>query len=343
MKQAILFTLLMICIAHHSFSQKGFTGFVQYYPISEDPSIGYKTTYVSQETLLFEGNPVVRYSLYNNFVKRLLSSKAETWKDHPQAWYISFRPQIRMYNDSSMPVRTPSYRILLGTQHLFRRGDNTIAFSLESGHYSNGQTGSSFSDKFTDGSKEGDSLYTLIADETNLSDILNRRSGNFSTNLTEFIVSHHWNKMDDDRYPERVHALSAGLTLYHDNFLGIFPFGGYSEPDIKIYGRTRWMLGYDFTKVWIKKNKKPIRLSISERIELINGAHKSVNPFRSETVATVYPFPGSATTGFYLGFITGHDNYNYRFVDSGSQLTVGISWASFPPVEHRKTKSASPN
>ncbi|TDD94126.1 hypothetical protein [Flavobacterium cellulosilyticum] len=326
-----LYSCLILFLCSTIYGQKSFNDFAQFYPIGEDPSVRYMTSYTKQETILFEANPIIRYSLYNNFMKGLMDENQK----HTQAWYIAFKPQLRMYTDNSLPVRTPSYKILLGTQHLFRinatntENQNFWGFSLESGHYSNGQDGSSFSELYPDGSPEGDAIYNTIDQSTDLSKIINRRSGNFSTNLTEIIFNYRTYKIDDDNVPKQLHSFNLGYTLYHNRFVGIGNFGGYTPNDIKIYGRHRLSAGYEFMKVLQKLDDK--RFSIKQNLELIEKPHQSVNPFRSESIVTFYPFTKSKTVGFFVSYIYGHDNYNLRLVDSGHQATFGITWSQFPP------------
>jgi hypothetical protein len=107
-----------------------------------------------------------------------------------------------MFNDASMPVKTPSYKIGIGYQHLFSlnkanefgdlgsRNLQYIAIAFETGHFSNGQSGAAFDENLIDGTPAADSLYQHIDDNTNLAAILNRKSGNFSTNYTELMVKY---------------------------------------------------------------------------------------------------------------------------------------------------------
>jgi hypothetical protein len=289
------------------------------------------TSYTKQETILFEANPIVRFSIFNNFMKGLMNEE----KQHTQAWYVSFRPQLRLYTDNSLPVRTPSYKVFFGTQHLFRIKSNAPGiqnfwgFSLESGHFSNGQDGSAFSESFADDTPQSDSIYNTINTSTQLSEILNRRSGNFSTNLTELILNYRTYRLDDDNQPKQMHSLNVGFVRYHNRFLGIADFGGFSQNDIKLYGYNRLLIGYEYMKVLERYNNK--RYSLKQQLEMINHPHSSVNPIRSETSFTFYPFAKSKAVGVLVSYVFGHDNYNFRFVDSGHQLTVGITWSQFPP------------
>jgi hypothetical protein len=127
------------------------------------------------------------------------------------AYYLNFQPHIRMYNDNSKPVKTPSYKILLGTQFLYKteRG-NFFALALESGHYSNGQSGCSFYSELNDGTEACDDVYRLITPQTDLSAILNRSSGNFSTNLTRVSLNYRFNNLNDESKPTRIHSRHFG-------------------------------------------------------------------------------------------------------------------------------------
>jgi hypothetical protein len=321
--------------------QQGFNEFRQFYPIGDYANFGFKSRYVKSESIVFEANPIIRYSISNNIKKNLLEDK-----DRAHAYYISFRPQIRMYTDSSLPVKMPSYRILFGTQQVFRsKKKNLFTISYESGHYSNGQSGCALDERFVDGSHQCDSIFRLVTDSTDLSGILNRTNGNYSTNLTEILFNYRFNKLDDDMMPERVHSFKAGATIYHNGFLYILPFGGFSKDDIKIYGRMRYHLHYEYFRV-LKSDKtkketgeqKQVSISFTENFELISGAHKSVNPIRNEIIFTIYPIGSVKEFGVFVSWVTGHDNYNYRFVDSGNVIFGGIHWHIFPPIAYQSGK-----
>ncbi|QEC75474.1 hypothetical protein [Mucilaginibacter ginsenosidivorax] len=320
----LLFSIAGVCNAQKNIHQA-------YYPVGDDPNIGWFSTMASAkkyETILFEANPIVRYSVFNNIYK--LGDRAD---NHFQAWYLSYRPQLRMYTENSLPVRTPSYRILAGTQQVCRIHDaDLLTFSLESGHYSNGQDGGAFTDKYADGSPESEAVYKTITPQTNLSSILNRKSANFSTDLTEFIVNYRRNILaagpNTDNIAIRTYSYKFGGTFYHDRFFGVFDAGGYSDEDIKIYGKVRLLAGFQYVE-----KVKWGRWSFTGNLERIFNAHQSVEPWRLETIATAYPIRATPDLGFFVTFIAGHDNYNYRFVDSGHQFGLGISWNLFPPIK----------
>lgn len=330
-----IYILLLLLAASTNFGQSAFYDFAETYPLGEDPNIRYMTSYTPQEKIIFEANPIMRYSIYNSFVAGLMDTNY-----HPQGWYFAFKPQLRMYEGNSKPVKMPSYRILLGTQHLFQlpcKNKETaqfLGFLLESGHYSNGQNRSSFSEEFEDESDGGNAIYTTITPDTKLSDILNRASGNFSTNLTELQVNYRSYRIDRNNTGDRMFSYTLGYMLYHNYFLGLLDFGGYTQNDIRLYGRNRFSLGGEFMKVeHFNEACHYFRYSIKQTFEYIDNPHQSAEKWRSETIFTCYPFAKSKAFGFLMSYIQGHDNYNFRFVDHGSQFTAGITWCLFPPMQ----------
>jgi hypothetical protein len=114
--------------------------------------------------------------------------------------------------------------------------------------------------------------------------------------------------------------------------LGFFDIGGYSAEDIRIYGRHRFSLGYEFMHNFLNK----VRYTLSANSEYIVNPHPSVEPWRIELQGTIYPFNGEI--GMFVKYIYGHDNYNYRFVDSGSQINLGFTWDWFAPFEIKRAQ-----
>src|ERR1700744_1623310 len=50
--------------------------FNQLYPIGENPNINWKSNMVKNENILFEANPDVKFSFYNNIFERITSNDA---------------------------------------------------------------------------------------------------------------------------------------------------------------------------------------------------------------------------------------------------------------------------
>lgn len=305
----------------------------QVYPIGEDADINGKPVQIAPGKITFEGNPFVRYSFYNNIIRELGNNGT-----HGFAVYLNYLSPLRMYNVNSLPVQTPTNRLLLSTQHIFRRTADTedtqqfFAFSFGTGHYSNGQPDCAFAEGIPDGSPQCDSVYQAITNSSNLSGLLNRRSGNFSTNLTKIFVSYRWDRLKND-INHRSSVVEGGLVFYHDKLLYLIPIGGYNDYDIKMYGRYRLHAGYEYMRVFDQEYR---RWSGALKLEYIVNPHEWVQPWRTDLRGNIYPFKCIPELGFFISLTFGHDNYNYRFVDSGTALSIGVTWDSFAPIAMRK-------
>lgn len=310
------------------------------YPIGESANVGYKTSMVPKiEKILFEANPIVRLALFNTIQEDLENDKNKT-----SALYLHFKPQIRMYHDNSKPVRMPSYHIGIAYQQLRRlRSINNafVALAVESGHYSNGQDRSAFDPNLADGSPEAEALYDKINKDSDLSAMINRYSGNFSTNFTELNVKYiqAFGELTGNNRPKSSFSVQLGYNRFHDRLLWILPdIGGYTENDIKIYGKNRFKLGGDFMKMFNKdedelSNWSFDRYQVALNFNFIHKPHPYVNPFRTDLTGTVY-FHNNL--GLFVSGIYGHDNYNYRFVDSGFQLFTGLVFDPFPRIQWKR-------
>jgi hypothetical protein len=241
------------------------------------------------------------------------------------AVYFSFQPQFRIYDEESKPVKTPSYKILIGWQKIFKTNeDNFFTAGIESGHYSNGQAGSAFSTEFEDNSEESIAIYDSFTDNTDLAALLNRSTGNFSTNLTRLSLNYRINTFNDQNVPQKIHSFTTTYQLYHNKFIGVADFGGYNPRDIDIYGRHQFELGYEFTS-----HLKKMRYTISQQLNVTLGSHPSSDPYRSVTSAILYPRDNDL--GIMAQFSFGRDDYNYRFLDSFPRFTIGFTWDWFTP------------
>lgn len=329
MKKCLSILLLFVIFSVKSQNTDNDNGFTEYYPIGIKPSFSYQSNMNKNEDILFDAKPVVYYSFFNNMRDRMQNSPHK----RSDAAYITFQPHIRMYAENSKPVKMPSYRVLLGWQQLYKTPNNNFfAWAIESGHYSNGQSGCAFDHDSEDESDACVAIYQSITNETNLADLLNRTNGNFSTNTTKLSFNFRFNNLNQNDKPYKVHSFTASWELYHNRFLGLFDFGGYNDFDIKIYGRNRFGLGYEFIHTYESK----FRYSLSQQIELIQGAHDSVEALRSESTITVYPF--NKSMGIFASYVYGHDNYNYRFLDSGNQFVIGITWDWFTPFQIKRAE-----
>lgn len=289
-------------------------------PALENPRLGWNSPIYREENIIVDGFPAITFHFFKNY-----NQSVRKKKKLGMSYYLSFLPHFRMYSKESNPVLMPSYKFFLGLKHMYHLGERHIfGYKFESGHYSNGQDGCAFSSGNNTRNLDCDSLFRLINNDTNLSEKLNRQNGDFSTNLTNLVLDYRFVSRSDEGGPKQIHSFSLGVIVYHNNFFGIIDKGGLGRGMIDIYGRFRFSLGYHYTYRW----KSGYRILFEEYIELISGAHPWVNPFRSLTSFTLY-FPRNV--GIYVNYIYGHDDYNIRFVDSGQQFGMGVSWDLFPP------------
>lgn len=333
MNKFFLITVISLLFFFNSFAQDGNnSGLKDYYPIAERPYLSAGLGNNKYETILFDAKPVVYYGIYNN-IQASLSQDTITTGD---AVYIALQPQLRIYNENSKPVKTPSYKVLVGWQTVFRtQQDNFWTFAIESGHYSNGQTGSAFSSEFADESPQSDSIYKTFTDDTDLAALLNRETGNFSTNLTRVSLNYRLNSFNPDNSPLRVHSFTASYQIYHKRLLGVLDFGGFSEDDIKIYGRHEIDLQYEYTGYY-----KKMRYVLGSEVFLHFGMHPSTDPYRVETRGILFPWNNDF--GFFGQFSFGFDDYNYRFLDSFPRLSFGLTWDWFSPFVRKPLKNVKP-
>lgn len=200
-KILFLFTLLTV-ISTDLLAQ--FEKYSHGYPITHDPVARWMSTKSEYEYIMVEFSPTIKFSFHNNFVKRF----AHSTKLHSHAQYVEFRPQFRLYSDYSAPIKTPSYRLFLSTQHFFRLSNpfpNHAAHWFRSSVWSPKQRASKYNGSVCE------AMYDSITDDTDLSALLNRTNANYSMNLSALTVNYRLNKMGSDGYAKKTHSFMLGL------------------------------------------------------------------------------------------------------------------------------------
>ncbi|MEQ8624222.1 MAG: hypothetical protein RJQ00_05190 [Vicingaceae bacterium] len=296
--------------------------FNSYLPIMESSSISWRSPMNNTEDLVFDLQPTLYYQFYNTY--------ADTSKTSKQAVYANFKSHIRMFQEQSLPVKTPSYKAFLGYQHSFNWSKNVLHIALETGHYSNGQSSCAWDASVADGSDACKAAYREINDETDLAEIYNRNSGNFSINLTQLIIQFVIPRIKEPKMKDAAIAHRFTLTLGRNDeaFAFVFDFSG-KEDDIQFVGDNFIKME---TESFFSPNDK-IDFSLKNELEYVNGVHASINPWRYTFSVNVFPLEW--VTAFYMAYTTGHDNYNYRIVDSGNQFSVGVRWDLFDRNQYK--------
>jgi hypothetical protein len=205
---------------------------------------------------------------------------------------------IRMYNEESLPVRTPSYMpqisvyYLLGDKYADKK--NTIFGRMA--HHSNGQEGDFYDEN-------GD---------------VNLRSGNFSTNFIELGYIH-------TSYSKKLNAVRFFKTS-----LEMHPQSWMFEELRGLYSGFRWHNTFTAFKIPVGNNEKDKRASISLKLETIWMADdiNNWNTFdlnRLNAGITFYYHPKFLSEiGFFVQYYHGLDYYNIYFQHQIDVIRFGI-------------------
>ena len=205
---------------------------------------------------------------------------------------------IRMYNEESLPVRTPSYMPQITAYYLLSKKqalNNHTVFGKVA-HHSNGQSG-----EFYD--ENGD---------------INLISGNFSTNFMEF--GYIFNK----------HNLKYNAEKFFKTSLEIHPKSWMFEEIRGIYSGFRWHNTFSAFKIPIgnldKKKRAQISLKLNTMIMLddINDWN-TFDSNRFNGSLTFYYHPKFLEEiGFFVQYYHGMDYYNIYFMHQIDVLRFGI-------------------
>jgi len=290
-----------------------------------------------QHGLVFEGQIAPRVIILDSFGKAtraLLNEEDRTaW-----AWQLSATPMVRlrMIDQESNPVRTPSY-MPKGTFQLARLRNLTTAdprkeekrysqgpiamwlFELiPFGHHSNGQENCLFLPRAVN---PGD----VCAEPASGAGAVNKLDGSFSTNYAELTVHYGRMRLDAAGAPEGDYAsrsewrIGAGVQINPEGFLG----GSISPVLAPRYGQTRWLV--DAMTAW----RRPARAKWFERLELGGrlqyiGDVEGLPPVigKIEVLALPRTWGGA---GIFVSYYRGQDYYNLGFAERIHRVHAGVS------------------
>lgn len=303
--------LVFVLTFQFSFAQK--SPFSGYMAIQEESKLQWLSPANEDEPIVFNAKPVVYYQLHNSY-EELLDSAAHS----AASLYLNFSSEFRMYSDRSTPLRTPSYRIFIGWQNSYTLGEQSLfTYLIETGHYSNGQAGCAWNNLAQDQTFPCTKVFRTINDDTDLSQLLNRTNGNFSTNLSKLGF-----RMEHKRKKPNSIYLNYDLiyTRYHAEFIGLIDYGGSGEQDVAIIGDGQINFGLSLSKAIFSSSDLVLR----QELAYLQNSHPSIDPWRYSAHLSFYP--SNWYTAFTFFFVQGHDNYNFRLVDSSTQFGVGLLW-----------------
>ena len=237
------------------------------------------------EPLVFEGNLVPNFYIRKSKDSRLIGV---------------LTPQIiiRMYQEVSVPVRTPSYMPQVTAYYLIstKTNVNTLSSFARYAHHSNGQ--------------EGD--FYLENGEINL------KTGNFATNYLELgLIKTTYNK----KYNAAQYFATS--FQYHPKAFTADELEG-------IYSLYRWNSTFSIFKLPEDdniKNKKP-SISVKGKTTWMFGDYNSLNSFSLERLNLTFTFFYQPKfldeIGFFAQIYHGQDYYNIYFDRQISVLRFGI-------------------
>ena len=299
------------------------------------PDGTYVFNHIPNSNLVFEGQIAPRIIIRDTIaqgVQRVL----ETEKDPVWGWQVSTTPMVRlrMFDEASNPVRTPSF-MPKGTVQLARF--RNLSSSTESdedafnrgpvamwlvevipfGHHSNGQNGCLFTSQVRDAN---DDCIDLAPEAPR---IVNRENGSFSTNYIEATVHYGRLALDSENAPDLTYATrwewraGVGVQLNPKGFLG----GSIDDELADLYGTTRLLVEGTAARrdLW-----RCGRASSDLRLQYIHDAPSGVPDVTSQLEGACFPRNWGGA-GLFLRFYRGQDYYNLGFSESISRLQFGVT------------------
>ena len=255
----------------------------------------------NQRPILFEANLSPSY---------YISNQSKNW-----ALVMNPQVQIRMLDEKSQPVQTPSYRFFLTYYHnltfwkksfLKRILYQDAIWFASMAHHSNGQSGEFY-----------------INDSTKIIDLEN---GNFAVNFIQLGVSSFTISPSGGDYFS-LRALKIHTEIYP---------AGLSDPHLDgQYGYYRLFGTFDFAGPWKKEKNDVINRwlhnsSIEVKAGWIFGEFRSYETYDVDKrlildISYKYYPPWFDEIAFFLRFYSGQDYYNIYYEKKLVNLSIGIT------------------
>lgn len=298
------------------------------------PDGTYVFQHVPHSDIIFEAQIAPRVIIVDTIgdaaLRALNEAKAPAW-----GYQVSATPMVRlrMFDQASNPVRTPSY-MPKGTFQLvrfrnaspmpdresdaFNRGpiDAWLLDAIPFGHHSNGQDGCLFTSQVRGEDGEcTDSMPTTSRQ-------VNKTDGSFSTNYIEATASFWRMYLDSDGAAAGDYAtrwewrVGAGVQLNPEGYVG-----GSIDPELrKLYGPTRILVTAMAARrsVW-----RCGRASINSRFQYLTTA-VNVPHLTGQVEGACFP-SGWGGSGLFVRYYHGQDYYNLGFDESISRLQFGFT------------------
>lgn len=299
------------------------------------PDGTYVFQHVPNSDLVFEGQIAPRIIIVDSIGRAtrrvLLEDKAPVW-----GYQLSTTPMVRlrMFSETSNPVRTPSY-MPKGTFQLarfrnlsestdpdsdeFNTGPVEMWFidTIPFGHHSNGQNGCLFT------SQRRDEMGECVESATGSPKIVNKENGSFSTNYIEAMAYYGRLYLDSEGAGASEFATrwewrtGAGFQLNPEGYLG-----GSIKPELaELYGTTRVLFGAMTARrdAW-----RCGRVGAEARFQYIIDPPPGLPSLITEAEGACFP-RGWGGSGLFVGVYSGQDYYNLGFAEKITRLQFGVT------------------
>ena len=306
-------------------------------------------SYLFQHTdgdLVFEAQIAPDVRIVDNF-GRAMEQVLDAGRPRVFAYsvYGTFLTRLRMFDEASNPVRTPSY-MPKGTVQLawlknlssadpqsapveFLQGpiEMWLMSAIPFGHHSNGQNGCLFLQQTRiDGDCQPEPPPSTRPED------VNRENGSFSTNYVRVGLEYRRLYPDGDD-PEDTRAITrrewgigGSLELNPSGYIG----GSISDTLRPLYGPTRFRITADVTAGnWRAPLRFLDRINCGRAwaeayVLFINGAAASVDNVATIEAACLPANWGGA--GIFVRFYRGQDYYNAAFLENIQRLQFGVTF-----------------
>ena len=276
--------------------------------------------------MLFEGQLSPNLVIYQNLTRKIekLDPRAvgEGWH---YARALSFDPmvRVRMLQQFSDPVRSPSYIPKLTYQEFFYRARSSsspsvdlLAAQVTLGHHSNGQDGCTFLDQTV---VNGESLPQPVNRDASTAAV-NTRDGGFSTNFVIVGARFRRTEFNSENRARFDWTIGADLELNPTKFLGD---GGLAPELSPLYGPTRLSAIVGAATTFGRLCKS--RLEVLGSAKYIRGGPSTV-PLVTTTARAACIFSDTGGWGLLVRYYRGQDYYNLGFLQNISRFNLGLTY-----------------
>lgn len=356
MQQTILRTLIIgvcsvasVAVASAQSKGEGRTAPRGPFLFLEDDKISLKPdgSYLFQHTdsdLVFEAQIAPDVKIVDNF-RGALDNALDSKKRHfAYTVFGTFLTRLRMFDEASNPVRTPSYMPKATIQLAWMKNvsdrdpeaepvefikgpiDMWLVNVIPFGHHSNGQNGCLFVQQ----TRIDGECQPQPPPSTNPEDV-NRENGSFSTNYIRMGLEYRRMYLVGD-YPEEQRAVSqrewgigGSLELNPSGYIG----GAISDTLQPLYGPTRYRITADVVagnwRFPVLRKVNCGRAWTDASLTFITGAAPTVDTVATSIEAACLP-EGWGGAGVFVRYYRGQDYYNAAFLENINRLQFGLTF-----------------